>query len=143
MSSRRPNRKSRHRSIHITGITTPTIEINNIHIHYILPKRESTSPLVNADRLEFFVSDLKFKRLKNGEIKMHIPVREKIDRKTPKRYDMRLQIHLVLWLFLLSMPLLNLIHVLPIGLRLNDTSTHIPTILMRSGLNVQRMSYFF
>jgi hypothetical protein len=64
----------------------------NIHIHYILPKRESTSPLVNADTLEFFVGDMKFKRLKNGEIKMHIPVREKIDRQTPKRYDIRLLI---------------------------------------------------
>jgi hypothetical protein len=86
MSTRRNNDDSKHRVIHITGVTTPLIEINDLDIHYPLPMMNSTSPGVNADTLGFFIADAEFTRLKDGFIHMHIPVAEKIDRLTPKRY---------------------------------------------------------
>jgi hypothetical protein len=82
---RLPNRQSRHRVLHITSISTSLFEINNLDIHYPLPLSTSTSPGVNSETIGLYLADPEFNRLRNGSIRMHIPVAQKIDRLTPKR----------------------------------------------------------
>jgi hypothetical protein len=85
-ATRLPNRTSQNRVLHITGLRTSLFDVNNLDIHYPLPKLSSTSTVVNADTLEFYIAIALFTRKKNGFIHLHIPVAERIDRLTPKRY---------------------------------------------------------